>query len=210
MVVARQRELAFELGFVELLFGLELEGVARQKGGRRQPVQRGGGRDQHHIGGFGVLALADAPERGQPLGNQVLVWRKRVIRQGFPVREHHAAQAGGEKHHFIHQPLRIKGVCRHDGGELAGGLFTFGQLREQHGVGRADRAGQGEAFTGVQDRQVHGEGKTETPPASDGGGCEIHGPPYCRRPSPWPNGFDPNGSSSQGSAAGAASYNCSQ
>jgi hypothetical protein len=51
---------------------LEVEGVAGQEGGRREPVQRGGGRHQHHVG----LFLADAPQRGQALADQVLVRRE--------------------------------------------------------------------------------------------------------------------------------------
>ncbi|MDT4869611.1 hypothetical protein FQZ97_1046510 [compost metagenome] len=73
MLVAGQRELALELGLVELLLDLEVKGVAGQKGGRRQPVQRGGGGHQHHVGAGVLVVLLDAPERGQALGDQVLV-----------------------------------------------------------------------------------------------------------------------------------------
>ena len=59
MLVARQRELGAQPGLVQLLLGLEVEGVARQKRRRSQAVQRRGGGHQHHVG----LALGDAPER---------------------------------------------------------------------------------------------------------------------------------------------------
>ena len=50
MVVARHGELGLELGLVEPLLGFELEGVARQKRGRPQAVQRRGGRHEDHVG----------------------------------------------------------------------------------------------------------------------------------------------------------------
>ena len=73
MAVAGQCELGFELGFVQLLLDLELEGVASQKAGRRQAVQRRGGRHDDQVGAAVFVALADAPERGQALADQVLV-----------------------------------------------------------------------------------------------------------------------------------------
>ena len=63
--VTGQGQLGLELGFIEFLFDLEFKGVARQKGRRCQSVQRGGGGHQHHISAFGVMALLDAPQRGQ-------------------------------------------------------------------------------------------------------------------------------------------------
>jgi hypothetical protein len=78
MVVAGQGELGLEAGFVQLLLDLELEGGGRQKAGRRQPVQRRGGRHDDHIGGIflAILVLAvlvQAPKRSQPLADQILV-----------------------------------------------------------------------------------------------------------------------------------------
>jgi hypothetical protein len=65
MAVAGQRELRLELGFVELLFDLELKGVASQKARWCESVQRGGGRDDHQVSAGVFVALADAPERCQ-------------------------------------------------------------------------------------------------------------------------------------------------
>ena len=73
VAVAGQGELALELGLVELLLDLEMEGVARQERGRCHPVQRGGGRHDDHVGPGVLVALLDAPQRGQALGDQVLV-----------------------------------------------------------------------------------------------------------------------------------------
>ena len=156
MRVARQGQLGLELGFVELLLDLELKGVARQKGRRSQTVQRRGGGHQHHVGAFGMVALLDAPERGQPLRDQVLVRREGVIRQGFPVREHHAAQIGRKKHQLVHEALGVDRVTGDDGGELACFFLALSQLGQQHGIGRSGRAGQGETFAGYQAGQLHG------------------------------------------------------
>jgi hypothetical protein len=159
VLVAGQGELAFELGFVELLLDLEMEGVAGQKGRWRQPVERRGRRHEHHVGtAVAVLRLAsgvDTPERGQTFGDQVLVGREAVVGQGFPIGEQGDAQVGREEPHFIDQALGIGGVGGDDGRQAALGLVALGQLGEQQGVGRAGGTGQGEAFAGVELGQVH-------------------------------------------------------
>ena len=183
MRVTRQGQLRLELGFVKLLLDLEFKGVTRQKRRRGQPVERGGGGHQHHIGALGVVALLDAPKRGQPLTDQVLVRREGVVGQSFPIREHHAAQIGCKKHQLVHQPLGIGRVGGDDGGDLARLFFALGQLSQQHGIGRSGGAGQGETFAGNQARQLHGDGdqKSKTPPAKKEGGEKIVRRPNCRR-----------------------------
>jgi len=158
MAVACQRELGLEFGLVELLFDLEVEGVARQERRRRQPVQRGGGRHQHHVGPRFTILLADAPQRGQPFADQILVWREGVVGQRLPVREQRAAQCGREERHFLDEALRIGGVGRDDGGGVAGGLVAFGQAGQQQGIGAAHGAGQGETFSGGEFGQFHADG----------------------------------------------------
>jgi len=150
MAVARQRELALELGFVELLLDLEVKGGARQKTRRRQAVQRGGGRHHHHISASVLVMLADAPQRGQTLADQVLVRREGVKRQGFPVRKQHAAQLGRKKRHLVDQALRIGCIGGDDGRHLATGFVPQSQLGQQQRVGRASGAGQGEALARVK------------------------------------------------------------
>ena len=164
MAVPRQRELGFELGLVELLLDLEVEGVARQERGRSEAVQRRGGGHQHHVG----LTLRDAPQRGQPLADQVLVRAERVVGQRFPVREQRAAQAGRKKGHLVDEPLRVGGVGRDDGGGAACGLVAFGQAGQQQGVGAAHGAGQGEAFSGGEFGEFHADGVVSGPAASPG------------------------------------------
>jgi hypothetical protein len=145
VAVAGQGQLALEPGLVELLLDLEVKGVARQEGGRRQPVQRGGGRHHHHVGAGVLVALLDAPQRGQALADQVLVRREGVVGQGLPVRKQRAAQVRRKEGHFVDQALRVGGVGGDDGRQSPGRLFAGGQLRQQQGIGRAGRAGQGVA-----------------------------------------------------------------
>jgi hypothetical protein len=52
VAVAGQRELGLELGFLQLLLGLEVEGVAGEERRRREAVERGCGGHQHHVGLF--------------------------------------------------------------------------------------------------------------------------------------------------------------
>ena len=73
MAVTGQRELRLEPRLVQLLFDSEFKGVARQKAGWGQAVQRRGGGHDHHVRAGFLVALLDAPQRGQPFADQVLV-----------------------------------------------------------------------------------------------------------------------------------------
>jgi hypothetical protein len=148
VAVAGQRELGLQARFVELLLDLELEGVAGQEAGRRQAVQRRGGRHDDHVGAGFLVALLDAPQRGQALADQVLVRREGVVGQGFPVGEQRAAQLRREKCDLVHQALGRGGVRGDDGGELAGGFFAAAQACQQQGIGGTGGLGQGVAFAG--------------------------------------------------------------
>ncbi len=158
VAVARQRELGLELGFVELLLDLEVKGVARQERRRCEAVQRRGGGHQHHVRPRCTILLADAPQRGQPLADQILVRREGVVGQRLPVGEQRAAQRGREERHFIDEALRIGGVGRDDGGRAAACLVAFGQAGQQQGIGAAHGAGQGETFSGGEFWQFHADG----------------------------------------------------
>ena len=110
MAVASQRELRFQPRFIELLLDFEFEGVASQKARWRQAVQRRGAGNDHYIGAGFLVALLDAPESRQALANQVLMRRKGVVRQCFPVGEQRTPQVGRKKRDLVHQPLGGGGV----------------------------------------------------------------------------------------------------
>ena len=166
MLVARQRELGAQPGLVQLLLGLEVEGVARQKRRRSQAVQRRGGGHQHHVG----LALGDAPERGQALADEVLVRRESVVGQRLPVGEHGAAQRGRKERHLVDQAPGIGGVGGDDGDGALCGFFALAQVGEQQGIAAACRAGQGKAFAWCEFGQLHAGGLVRA-----GGGQAVQG-----------------------------------
>ena len=147
MAVTGQSELRLELGFVQLLFGFELKGVACQKRRRCQAVQGGGGRDEHQVGPFGFVALTDAPQGGQTFADQILVGREGVVGQCFPVGKNGNAKARCKEGHLVHQPLCVGRIRCHHGRQAALCFLSFGQLGQQHSICRADGAGQGKAFS---------------------------------------------------------------
>jgi hypothetical protein len=146
MAVPGKRELGLQLCFLELLLDLELEGVSGEEARRRHAVQHRGGRHDDDV----CLTLRDAPERRQPFADQVLVRRKAVVGQRFPIRKEGAAQVWREKCHLFQQPLRIRRVGGDDGGEFASPAFAFGQLRDQQSIGGTGRSRQCEAFAGAE------------------------------------------------------------
>ena len=152
VAVPGQRELGLQRGFVEPRALLEVEGGRRQETGRRQPRQRGGGRQQHHV----EVALQQAPQRGEALGDQVLVRREGVVGQRLPIGEHGHAQIGREEQQLVGQALRVGRI----GGQRprcnAFGLVRAGQAREQQRIGRAGRQWQRKTFAGGDAGQLHG------------------------------------------------------
>ncbi len=148
MRIAGERELRLERRFVELVLLLELEGGGRQERGRRQARQRGGGGQQHHVD---VLARPQVPERGQALADQVLVRAEGVVGQRLPIRKDGHAQPGREERQLVGQALCIGRL----GGDHGGDATTLRMARDQQRVGRADRAGQGEAFARSDRWQEH-------------------------------------------------------
>ena len=140
--VAGKQQLCLQPRLVEPLALLEVEGVRGEEGGRREPHQRRRRRQQHHVD----LALADAPQRGQPLGDQVLVRREGVVGQGFPVGKDGDGEARREERQLVLEPLRVRRIGGDDGNErCARRLARLGEAREQQRVGRTVRARQGEA-----------------------------------------------------------------
>ena len=137
MAVARHGQLLFQLGVIQPLLDFEMEGVCRQKRRWRQTVQSGGGRHQHHI----RQALRDTPQGGQTLADQILVRRKTIVGQGFPIGEQHTGQVGLEKLHFFQQTLRIESVGAYQADTAALRFFTRHQSRQQSSISGTGGAG---------------------------------------------------------------------
>ena len=158
VLVAGQHQLGAEGGLIQALTLFELKGGAGQEGGRRQARERGGGGQQHHVQiallAWFALRLHQAPQRGQALGDQVVVGREAIPGQGFPVREHRHAQARREEGQFGLQALRVQGLGADDGGDAVG---LFAKACQQQGIGRAQRAG-GLMAAAESDSRKQGQG----------------------------------------------------
>ncbi len=157
MLVAGQRQLRLQPGFVEPGLLPEVEGVGGQECGRGHAHQRRGGGQQHEVD----LAVAQPPERGQALRDQVLVWREAVVGQGFPVGEQRDAQGRVEERHLVGQAVGIGGLrCDHHR-ELALPRRLARQPGEQQCIGRGDRPRQCKALAGGDggNGQRHGRGR---------------------------------------------------
>ena len=146
--IAGQRQLRFEARLVQRLALLEEKGIGGQERRRRHPQQRGGGGHDQHV----ALTVLDFIQRRQPLRHQVLMRRKGVVRQGFPVRQDVAAQfrraVGAKPRDFGAQALGIGGVGDHYRQHPVLRFQLSSSLRQQTGIGRTVQAGQGETMTG--------------------------------------------------------------
>ena len=132
-----------------------MEGIARQKSRWRHAVERGRGRNQHHIGTIVCAVLANTPQGRQALADQVLVRGKAVVGQGFPVGEEHTAQAGCEKRQLFQQTLGIGGIGSDNGRALPRSFVAQGQLGQQSGIGAGNGAGQGITLTRGEFGDIH-------------------------------------------------------
>jgi hypothetical protein len=103
--VARRRELLLQLLEIELGAGAEEERVRRDIGGRTHAHERRGCRHDRDV----EFAALDAVERGEPLGDEVVVRRELVVRQRFPVGKQARAKLRREPADFVEQALRIEG-----------------------------------------------------------------------------------------------------
>ena len=101
--------------------------------------------------------LADAPQRGQPLGDQVLVRREGVVGQRLPVGEHGARAGSGAKNGSSSaRRCASAGSAVTIGGELRlRALLRLREAREQQRIGRAERARQREALAGGDGGELH-------------------------------------------------------
>lgn len=81
--VAGERELRFQLRFVETLALRERERIGGHERRGRHPVQRGRGWHEQDV----AAAFAEIVQRRETLRHEILVRRERVVRQRFPVRQ---------------------------------------------------------------------------------------------------------------------------
>ena len=145
MLIAGGGELAAQCGFIQTLGFCEGESVAGDKGGRRQAMQGGRGCDDQQVD----PALLQFEERRQSFRDQILVRRKGVVGQGFPVRQRFDPQGWCEPPGFF---LESRGVQRrggdhHQQARLLG--MASGERRQQQGVCAAVGCGQGNDRAGA-------------------------------------------------------------
>jgi hypothetical protein len=139
--VAGHRHLRAQAVHVELFALLQKEGVGGQESRRGQPVKGRGGGHQGDVG----FAAADGVERGQALGDQVLVGREAVVGQGLPVGQQVGAQAGGQPGDLVGEALGVDGV----GGDHHQHALSPGQPGNGQGVTGAGDGRQVEALAGL-------------------------------------------------------------
>ena len=157
--VTGQRQLGAEGLGVELLAVFEEKGISRQISRRGKAIGGRRRRHQQHV----AFAAHDAVERRQPFRNEIVVRRKAVVRQRFPVRQQTHAQTGCKPRDFIEQTLRIVGARRQYGEQrVFAGLKR--QLRDLQRVRRAGKGRQHGAFARLDRR--HGNGQLRS---RDGG-----------------------------------------
>ena len=129
--VAGQRHLTAEFLGINGFALFEGEGIGRHEGRRRQPVNRGRGRHQQDV----QFALHHRPQRRQTFRHQILVRRKMVVGQGFPVRQLAHAQIRRKPRDFFQQPLRIRRAGRHDSQQAT--AIARRQFHQRQRIGRA-------------------------------------------------------------------------
>ena len=127
--VTRQRHLSTQRVQIEFLALFQEKGIGTQIAGRCQAIQRSRHRHDGHI----ALSLRNLIQRCQSLGHQILVRRKVVVGQGFPVRQQIHLQRGRKPADFCQQALRIERV----GGEHHQRAGLCCQLGQRQSVGRA-------------------------------------------------------------------------
>jgi len=111
VAVARHGELTAQRFGLDARALLQEEAVGGEELDRRQALERGGHRHDQHI----ADVMRDVVERGEPLGNEILVRRKIIVGQRFPVREQIDAQPGLEEGQFLREALAVERLAGEDG-----------------------------------------------------------------------------------------------
>jgi hypothetical protein len=131
VLVACQRQLGLQLGLVETLALRERERVARHERGGRHAVQGRGGGHQQDV----AAAFAEVVERGETLGDEILVRREGIVRQRFPVGQEAHTRLRSEESDFLREALGVDGARADDGEQRH--LFAIGEViaGDQQGIG---------------------------------------------------------------------------
>ena len=89
-------------------------------------VERRGQWRNEHI----TRAVHHLIQRGEPLRNEIMVRRERIVRQCFPIREQMRLEFGRKVRDFFQQSLRIQRI----GGDDGDGFCLLRQLREKQRI----------------------------------------------------------------------------
>ena len=150
--IACQRQLGLQLRLIKTLALRERERVARHERGGRHTVQGRGSGHQQDV----AAAFAEVMERGEALGDEILVRREGIVRQRFPVWQKAHTRLGGEESDFLREALGVDGARADDGEQRH--LFAIGEViaGDQQGIGRAVRTVEGETLPGLDERDGRG------------------------------------------------------
>ncbi|CWT22913.1 Uncharacterised protein [Neisseria meningitidis] len=99
MVITCIHQIAFQTAYIQSLSRFQPKRAPRQKRHGRQLLHRRGNRHEQHV----RRAAFNLPQRRQTLRHQILMRRKTLVRQRFPVRQEHRRIVRTEK-----PPRRLK------------------------------------------------------------------------------------------------------
>ena len=171
VLVAGEHELGAQRVDVDLLALAEEEGVAGDVLRRRDPVQRRRrGNDEHVHPARG--RLAQPVQRLQPLRDEILVRRQRVVGQRLPVRQRADGQRGVEVADLLDETLRVQRVGGEHDQQRAARPCGGCRLGEQQGVAGARRPRDGD--TGPCGRKCLRGGARQRGPGRGGGNFVLH------------------------------------
>jgi len=117
--------------------GFQKKRMRRQVRRRAQAHERRGGGHDRDV----EVAALDAIERRQALGHQVLVRRKLVVGERFPVRQQAHAQLRREPRDLLEQTLRVERGGGDDGERCGPRHFLLREAAERERVRRAGEPG---------------------------------------------------------------------
>ncbi len=111
VLVTGEGELAAQRIDVEALPLLQEEREPGEIAGGRKAIERGGRRSDHDV----AFAARDPVERGEALGDEILVRREMVVRQRLPVGQQRDLETGCEPGDLLDEALRGERIRSEDG-----------------------------------------------------------------------------------------------